>query len=209
MLRYITLMILPIAGLAAIVFWPDGTAADEDFTSREKAIISKAQQRDWPVVVFGDSITELAALPSICSKPTLNAGVSGQKASGLERVAIEVLRHTEPELVIFALGTNDSWAERSTERNLYIATMRRLIDFARQDGARVVLVKPGEVAPFGKGYVFDNSRIRTIGSDLDTLGTATVGPMPSLTSESSDDGVHPNAVGYRQWTSVVSRACVL
>ena len=204
MLRYLGIIILTLGVLGALALWPE--EAPEDFTTREKAIISQAKQRDWPVVVFGDSVTELAVLPDVCGQPTLNAGIAGQKASGLERVAAETLRHIDPELVILALGTNDAWDGRTTDRATFIATMRRLIDLAEKDGARVLLIKPGEVSGFGKGYVFDNTRIRAIGDDLETLGTAT-GPIPPLTNETSDDGVHPNAAGYRQWTALLDDAC--
>lgn len=200
--------ILPVGGVIAalsLLALAPLPATPSEITSREKAIISQASQRDWPVVVIGDSVTELAAISTICGKPALNAGVSGRQASGVEAVASAILKATKPDLVVIAVGKNDAWADNPTPSDDFHASMRRIIDLAGD--AQVVLVKPGKVANFGKADTFDNDRIALVGDWLATLGPATVGPMTRLTRQTSDDGVHPNAAGYRQWFANLESAC--
>jgi lysophospholipase L1-like esterase len=62
-----------------------------------------------PIVVLGDSITEMAPLPdSACGHPVINAGVGGAATSDFLQLApILFTGAARPHLIVVALGAND------------------------------------------------------------------------------------------------------
>jgi lysophospholipase L1-like esterase len=62
-----------------------------------------------PIVVLGDSITEMAPLPdSACGHPVINAGVGGAATPDFLQLAPILFRGAaRPHLIVVALGAND------------------------------------------------------------------------------------------------------
>ncbi|OAF16920.1 SGNH/GDSL hydrolase family protein [Bradyrhizobium neotropicale] len=73
-------------------------------------IISAAMARTHePIVVLGDSIVEMAALPlALRGVELVNAGIGGIRASELAVIAPRLLDGFKPKMLVVALGTNDA-----------------------------------------------------------------------------------------------------
>ena len=190
--------------------------ADAHFESRATAILSQAKQREWPIVVLGDSHTELAMIDRLCGKPVLNAGISGARIGRMAKFGSELLREIEPSLVIVALGTNDAWAHDPTETASFEADYRKLLDEARLAGATVVALTVPPVANEGMGRAsaFDPAVILARNRTIESLNVPVIDVAKvlsdedgSLPPEFTDDGVHPNKTGYDLWKERLSRAC--
>jgi hypothetical protein len=75
---------------------------------REFMIKAALAGLDQPIVVLGDSITEMARLPeSIGDRPVVNAGIGGASISDFEAIAPQILDGVSPAILIVALGVND------------------------------------------------------------------------------------------------------
>src|SRR5438067_8373939 len=61
-----------------------------------------------PIVILGDSITEMARFPeTIDGNPVVNAGIGGASVQDIEAIASTLLRDAQPSLIVVALGTNN------------------------------------------------------------------------------------------------------
>jgi hypothetical protein len=99
---------------------------------RELAILSQAQQIDHPVtLMFGDSITELAYLPSICRGTIFNAGVGGATLSNTFDLSQRILKLIRPLKIIIAIGTNDAQTAIKTPPDMFASRYRSLVEEAR------------------------------------------------------------------------------
>jgi GDSL-like lipase/acylhydrolase family protein len=70
---------------------------------------------DQPIVVIGDSITEMARLPdTICGRPVVNAGIGGATIRDFQSLSIwdDTAR---PSLIVIALGANDAAADDAAQ----------------------------------------------------------------------------------------------
>jgi hypothetical protein len=75
---------------------------------REFMIKAALAGLDQPIVVLGDSITEMARLPeSIDDRPVVNAGIGGASISDFEAIAPRILGGVSPSILVVALGAND------------------------------------------------------------------------------------------------------
>jgi hypothetical protein len=64
---------------------------------REFIIRAALDGLDRPVVIFGDSLVEMAEFPkAICGRPVVNAGIGGSKTSDFLRMAPLLLEHSTP-----------------------------------------------------------------------------------------------------------------
>jgi hypothetical protein len=101
---------------------------------RRFIIAAKLAEVDHPVVVFGDSITEMAELPrQLCGQTVVNAGIGGMNSSEAARLAPGLFERP-PFLMVLAFGANDVGAT-VIEQNY-----SELIRIAKRLSPRVVLI---------------------------------------------------------------------
>jgi lysophospholipase L1-like esterase len=167
------------------------------------------------VVFLGDSITEAWRLNEYFpGRDFVNRGIGGQTTSQmLARFHQDVLA-LNPKLVVILGGTNDlgtGIAVNQIEDNL--TTMG---DLARAHGIKVVFASILPVSDYHKDVdpLFEMTRnhppakIQEINRWIQTLClnggfvwmdyySALVDPMGQMKADLSDDGLHPNAKGYR------------
>jgi acyl-CoA thioesterase I len=115
----------------------------------------------------------------------------------------------KPDVVIFALGTNDSYHNGSGSYNVNIAdyesNLRQLIKTVR--GAEVIIVSaPGVdqtlTTPWQKNIYYDNKSIRTYNEISDRicreLNSYYVDIFELLDEKDLHDGLHPNDLGHEK-----------
>lgn len=161
------------------------------------------------VVFLGDSITEFGEwhewFPDI---PLANRGVGGEtSAEILDRVDGVI---NAPKAVMLLMGTNDLGTGRSTDG--IVANLREVLD-------RIESCAPGtpvvvqSIMPRASEYRDDvrraNRGIQQVVAEyperiryLD-LWTALAAADGALRPELSEDGLHLNGAGYREWVAVL------
>jgi lysophospholipase L1-like esterase len=148
---------------------------------------------DQPVVVIGDSITEMARLPEmIGDKPVVNAGIGGATIEDFETIAVPLLNDTKPTLIVVALGANDQ-ASPSIQRN-YSALLSRLKRIS--PNLLAVAVSPAEAS-------------RAINTLIESAarGEGVKFFQPSIPNGLTlKDHIHLSAAGYRIWTPALVSA---
>lgn len=189
------------------------SAESTHLSIRSKAILSHASQRDWNLIVLGDSHTELAVLNNVCGEEALNAGISGGSAKTLVDIAYKLSKSVKPKLFLIAVGTNDSRFGDPTSQSDFSYNYKKLISYAVATGARVHLVDIPPVGTFGKASAFDpdrvaahNREIRSFGLPVANVYQALSGPDGLMLRKFTDDGVHPNSAGYIEWLGSLERS---
>ena len=120
-------------------------AAHQHADVRTDMIRWAAAGLDAPIVVLGDSITEMARFPdTIAGHPVVNAGIGGANIAATAARARALLDGVKPALIVVAVGMNDrgSGRVRSDYTNL-LALLRPLapllcIGVTPADGANAV-----------------------------------------------------------------------
>lgn len=139
---------------------------------------------DRPIVVVGDSITEMARLPeTINGHPVVNAGIGGATIGDFQMVAADLLGGSNPQLIAVALGTNDA-GSTSIEQNYtaLLSTLKKL-------SPRLVAV----------GIPDDNNA-----TNVQIKAAAEAANVPFVEQRLPpgshlSDHIHLNATGYRAW----------
>jgi lysophospholipase L1-like esterase len=186
---------------------------------RTAVLRSQARQRPPRIVVFGDSLVEMAVIGDLCGEPTLAAGVWGAKIEDLAKFAPKVLEAADPVRIVAAIGINDTAREGATDPDVFIATYRALIAQWRAAGIAVDIATLAPVTREGKlgERHFDparrkglDERIRALAAEVpvrvvpfDGLPKTETGSLPPAFS---DDGAHLTAEGYRAWRSTLETA---
>jgi lysophospholipase L1-like esterase len=148
---------------------------------------------DQPIVVLGDSITEMARLPeTIGDKPVVNAGIGGSTIQDFFALAPILLEGVKPSIIVVALGANDSGSQ--TARQNYAALLSRLKKIC--PNLLAVAVTPLE------GVHLINSQIRAAAQSEGVRFVEIQVPEGSTLA----DHIHLNAVGSRKWTSAIVAA---
>jgi acyl-CoA thioesterase I len=167
------------------------------------------------VIFFGDSITDIWHLDEYFpGKPYVNRGIGGQTTSQmLVRFRQDVI-DLHPKVVVILAGTNDIAGNTGPIRNEDIeANLSSMAELARAHGVRVVLssVLPVhnyadrskdffaqrpmsrilELNTWLKGYCAKNDIVY-----LDYF-SAMVDDKGMLKKDLADDGLHPNAAGFK------------
>lgn len=170
------------------------------------------------VVFMGDSITDAwgrgnyaTSAPFFPGKPYINRGISGQTtAQMLLRFYPDVVAH-KPKVVVFLAGTNDIAGNlgpvsmESIENNL-----AAMADIARANGIKVVLASLLPVCDYHRPQTAQrppekikqlNEWIRTAAEKnnyvyLDYY-SATLDDKGMFKADLTNDGLHPNAAGYK------------
>jgi lysophospholipase L1-like esterase len=206
--------------------WPDLARYRE--ANAKVAAPAKDEQR---VVFMGDSITDMWVQPRFGGffpgKPYIGRGIGGQTTPQmLLRFRVDVLA-LQPKVVVILAGTNDLAGNtgpmtlEETEGNL--ASMAEL---ARAHGVRVVLSSVMPVSNYGHdrdGSPVDirlkrppekilelNAWIKKYATDqgyvyLDYF-SAMVDEQGLLKKDLSEDGLHPNALGYAVMAPLAEKA---
>lgn len=184
-----------------------------------------AQDHPGPrrVIVFGDSITEGGALPKDQRDKTwvklveaqsdgalkmINEGKGGRPTNSVPEFAAMLQRHPKAEVLVVALGMNDSRDITEAFVPKAVANLRAMIGKARQaygDNLPVLLVGPSNInkAALGPTKPIGDQREakrRELGDAFARLGVELHCEFVSLFGVVSDasllkDGVHPDAAG--------------
>lgn len=172
------------------------------------------------VVFLGDSIIDSWRLNEyFTGRDFVNRGIEGQTTSQmLARFRQDVLA-LNPKMVVVLGGTNDIAA--GTAVNQIADNLATMGDLARAHGIKVVFASILPVSDYHKdidpGYEMTKNRppaaIQTINKWIQNLCltggyawmdyySAMVDPMSFMKADLSDDGLHPNAKGYRVMSPV-------
>lgn len=157
---------------------------------REFMIRAALAEADRPIVVLGDSITEMAPLPKVlCGHPVINAGIGGLSTEGAIKELPRIFSIRRPTMVVIALGANDvgSTSETRDLGNLLRAAMNlsaRVISIAVTSDAEIDRQISGAAASAEVPYI--------------------VPPIdPSL---KMSDGIHYTGAAYRIWVPALEAA---
>ncbi|WP_461320841.1 SGNH/GDSL hydrolase family protein [Bradyrhizobium diazoefficiens] len=147
---------------------------------RLTVIRSEMAQAERPIVVFGDSVAELASFPNqICGRQIVNAGIGGATLHELTRIASEI---NGASLVVVVAGTNDAGSN----------TFRK--DYARLLGS----LRVGAIATPATVYPNINREIMAAAKEAGAKA------LDVEFSEFAD--VHPTPKAYREWTRQVTES---
>lgn len=192
--------------------------ADRDQLSRyaeDNQLLPPPVEGERRVVFLGDSITDFWQLNQYFpGKPYVNRGISGQTTGQmLGRMKADVL-DLQPEVMVLLAGTND--LARGVPQSTIRANIEMIVDLAR---ARRITPVLASILPVHDAHADKNPRfLRTTlrpPSDIVELNhflsqlaathgipyldyhAATVNNQGLLQTALADDGLHPNAEGYK------------
>ncbi len=167
------------------------------------------------VVFFGDSITDIWKLEdSFPGKPYINRGIGGQTTPQmLVRFRQDVI-HLQPKVVIILAGTNDIAGNTGPMRNEDIeGNLASMVELARVHDIRVVLCSIMPVHNYterAKDFFAQRpqSRILALNEWIKDYSaknnivyvdyfSALVDDKGMMKKDLADDGLHPNAAGYK------------
>lgn len=155
---------------------------------RQAMIRMALSNLDQPIVVMGDSLTEMARFPeTICGKPVVNAGVGGATISDFNFLAPRLLDGVTPSLVVVALGAND--AGSLTVQRDYSALVSKLGKLAP-----ILIAMPA----VGLGAAEVNGAI-----DAALEGEKVSLVEVTIKDGFLKDGIHLSATGYKTWTPAI------
>lgn len=158
---------------------------------RQFLILSELEETKDPILVIGDSITEMATLPeTIDGHKVISGGIRGVGTPEFERIADALVEH-RPYFIVIALGTNDTV---ETLRAAYPALLARLRPVA--PNLLAVGVTPQINADL------KNAEIKAAAA---SEGVRFI-EMPLPDGSTLADHVHLNAAGYSKWTPALISA---
>lgn len=158
---------------------------------REFMIRAALADAPAPIVVLGDSITEMAPLPrQLCGRPVINAGVGGQTIREARRLARRLLHDQGAFLLVLAVGANDAGS----------STAQR--DFADL----IETVKPLSTRPLvAIAVAADTATNQAIEAAAVAGGIRFIDPhLPPRAK--MPDGIHFTAAAYRAWVPALDAA---
>ncbi len=180
------------------------------------------------IVFLGDSITDSWKLAEYFpNQPYINRGISGQTTSQiLLRMRSDVI-DLNPKVVVLLAGTNDIAGNAEIETNEFIQeNIASIVDIAHQNGIKVILSSILPVSDYNRksnGMIIYRTQHRPpkrilelnkwIKSFCEQRGlvyldyfSATVDEKGFLKAELANDGIHPNAEGYKIMQKLASEA---
>ena len=145
-----------------------------------------------------------------------NRGIGGDTSEDLlKRFAVEA-ESIEPEVIVFAIGINDSKYPAGATENLvpiekFKENMRSLIKQAKAHSAKIYIVSCTSVvdeSPRSSGTRFTNEQIAIYNSFLKELAESESLQYIDISdvldiSTDLHDGLHPNAGGYEKLATVI------
>jgi hypothetical protein len=201
-LLLVALTLVAATAIATKLIWPFQLELDRERFFAVQAAIRNAPN---PVIIFGDSIVQGAALPrKVCGLPLVNAGVRGAGIGYYLRHSAQLLGSSRPKLIVLAVGINNAAAKERREvdfQDRYEQTVASLSSIAPVVAATVTPIKEGYfVSSFGYDPQIVPALNRTI------LATPNIRAVIDLNAPLSAanftmDGVHLNPAGYALWRS--------
>jgi lysophospholipase L1-like esterase len=188
---------------------------------RARAILSQLEQiAPGSDIFIGDSITELAYMPTLCKKPVLNAGIGGFSSVGILQEVQALPAGAKFDDAYLAFGTNDVVGPTRLNPETFERTYSAVISALKGRARRIfVLTIPG-LSPvhltddyFRLSDVADvNEAIKRVAARNDValidVHAALTEPDGTTRTGFSTDGVHLSAAGYRVWLSKIeSSSC--
>jgi lysophospholipase L1-like esterase len=156
---------------------------------RRFMIAAKLAETDQPVVVYGDSITEMAELPrQLCGRTVVNAGIGGMASWEAAQMASRLFER-QPFLIALAFGANDVGSS-AIEQNY-----SELIRTAKRLSPRVISISD-------TADLATESAIGRAAVAAELLYTNPAIP-PALKMA---DGIHYTAAAYRIWLAALEAA---
>lgn len=180
------------------------------------------------VVFLGDSITDSWKLAEYFpNQPYLNRGISGQTTPQmLLRMQPDVIAH-KPKAMVLLAGTNDISANTGPVTNEFIeGNIRSMVDIALANGVNVILSSIMPISDHNKNAQ-GNPIIRSVQRPPDRIlalnkwirsfcekkglvfldyFSAMVDEQGFLRAELANDGLHPNAEGYKIMQKLAAEA---
>ncbi|MET4187619.1 lysophospholipase L1-like esterase [Bradyrhizobium sp. JR1.7] len=150
---------------------------------RQFMIRSALADADQPIVVLGDSITEMAPLPrQLCGHPVINAGVGGMTIGEAAKLAQRLFANRTPFLIALALGANDI-GSKSAGRDF-----SDLLRIAAKRSPRLV-----SISVTSDGETSQQISLAAIAAEAPYI-------EPQLPPGSKmTDGIHYTAAAYARW----------
>lgn len=198
--------------------------------AKANAEVKPPEKSENRVVFLGDSITDSWKLAEYFpNQPYINRGISGQTTPQmLLRMQPDVVAH-KPKVMVLLAGTNDISANTGPVTNEFIqGNIRSITAIAHANGINVVLASILPVSDYNKnakGEIINRTTQRPparilelnkwIKSYCDEKGlvyldyfSATVDDKGFLKAEIANDGLHPNAEGYKIMQKLAAEAIV-
>jgi hypothetical protein len=202
------LVALTLVGAAVLakLTWPFRIELDRERFFAVQAAIHNAQH---PVIIFGDSIVQGAALPSeVCGLPLVNAGVRGAGIGYFLRHSARLLGSSQPKLIVLAVGMNNAAAKESRQVDFESRYERVVASLASKAPVVVATVTPIKEGYFVSKYGYDPQIVPALNRTI--LSAPNIRAVIDLNAPLSGanftiDGVHLNAAGYALWTGAVLR----
>jgi lysophospholipase L1-like esterase len=203
-LLLVALALVGAVAVAASLTWPFRLELD-----RERFFAVQAAIRDTPnpVIIFGDSIVEGAALPSkVCGLPLVNAGVRGAGIGYFLRHSAQLLGSSRPSLIVLAVGMNNAAAKENRQVDFESRYEKVVASLADRAPVAVATVTPIKEGYFVSTYGYDPQIVPALNRTI--LAAPNVRAVIDLNAPLSGanftvDGVHLNAAGYALWTGAV------
>ena len=178
----------------------------------------KGKERPLPigsvVVVLGDLITQgvgaseqsawLANLARLSGWRVLNAGVLGDTSAQVLTRLPALLREYKPALVIVSIGGNDFlYAQSNSVTRANIATILRTV---KESGSRAVLIGvPKLTLGAALGIFSDHELYEELAKEYGTPLLSDAWGDVMKQSRLMSDQIHPNAVGYAEFTTSLEK----
>jgi len=183
---------------------------------RARAIASQlAQIGPGSNVFIGDSITELAYMPTLCKKAVLNAGIGGFSSAGILEEAEAFPADAKFDDGYLAFGTNDVVGPKRLNPEAFERTYSAVINALRGHARRIfVLTIPGlSLVHLSDDYLRlgdiagVNEAVKRVAARNNVAmidaHAALTEPGGTMRAGFSTDGVHLSALGYRAWLAKI------
>ncbi|MCB2427573.1 GDSL-type esterase/lipase family protein [Methylophaga pinxianii] len=178
----------------------------------ETAVSLKPLSDDAIILAFGDSLTfgtgaqpeqsYPALLADLTGRKVINAGIPGELSSDGKIRLSQVLKDTQPDLVILCHGANDLLRKQS--RQQLQANLQAMVDEITDNGAQVVLIA---VPALGINLAPVPLYLE-VAEKNDIPIEATILSELLIDSSLKADHVHPNALGYQQFAHSIHRLLI-
>lgn len=157
---------------------------------RQFIINAALAETSQPIVILGDSITEMAPLPQeLLGHPVINAGVGGLTIAEARPMAERLFAGPRPFMIVCAVGANDVGSQ-SLEQD-YAELLRALLNIA-----------PRVIAISGVTDDAANAKMRAAAaSAIVSFRDVALPPGGKMS-----DGIHLTMAGYRVWVAALTSA---